>query len=49
MFQFDLLALILQSLKQQAIDTAVDFVSEQAKKFLSDELSNKIVERQKTW
>lgn len=42
MFQFDLLALIPQSLKRQAIDTAVDFVSEQAKKFLSDELSNKI-------
>ncbi|MCK6627285.1 MAG: NB-ARC domain-containing protein [Anaerolineae bacterium] len=42
MFQFDILALIPQSLKRQAIDTTVDFVSEQAKKFLSDELSTKI-------
>ncbi|MBI1876673.1 MAG: hypothetical protein HYR94_00240, partial [Chloroflexi bacterium] len=42
MFQFDILSLIPQSLKRQAIDTAVDFVSDQAKKYLSDELSNKI-------
>jgi LuxR family glucitol operon transcriptional activator len=42
MFQFDILSLIPQSLKQQAADAAVDFVSDQAKKFLGDELSGKI-------
>lgn len=42
MFQFDIVDLIPQSLKRQAVDAAVDFVSDQAKKFLSDEFSNKI-------
>jgi hypothetical protein len=42
MFQFDITSLIPQSLKQQAVDAAVDFVSEQAKKFLGEELSSKI-------
>jgi LuxR family glucitol operon transcriptional activator len=42
MFQFDVLSLIPPSLKRQAIDAAVDFVSDQAKKFLGDELSTKI-------
>ena len=42
MFQFDLTSLLPQSLKQQAVDAAVDFVSEQAKKFLSEEFSGKI-------
>lgn len=42
MFQFDLTSLIPQSLKQQTVDAAVDFVSDQAKKFLSEEFSGKI-------
>lgn len=42
MFQFDLTSLLPQSLKQQAVDAAVDFVSDQAKKFLSEEFSSKI-------
>ncbi|MCP4715692.1 MAG: hypothetical protein GY868_11290, partial [Deltaproteobacteria bacterium] len=41
-FQFDITALIPNSLKRQAVDVAVDFVSAQAKKFLSDEISDKI-------
>lgn len=42
MFQVDLLQLIPQSLKRQARDVLVDFVSDQAKKFLSDEVAAKI-------
>ena len=42
MFQFDVLGLIPQSLKQQALDALVNFVSEQAKKFAGDELAEKI-------
>jgi hypothetical protein len=42
MLQLDLLQLIPHSLKQQASDALVDFVSDQAKKFLSDEVAAKI-------
>ncbi|MFN8454004.1 MAG: tetratricopeptide repeat protein [Anaerolineae bacterium] len=42
MFQFDLTSLLPPSLKQQAVDAAVDFVSDQARKFLSEEFSGKI-------
>lgn len=42
MLQFDILGLIPQSLKRQAMDTLVDFVSEQARKFASEEVSAKI-------
>ncbi|MCP4623180.1 MAG: hypothetical protein GY850_06570, partial [bacterium] len=41
-FPFDITALIPKSLKRQAVDVAVDFVSAQAKKFLSDDISDKI-------
>lgn len=42
MFQFDLLSLIPQSLKQTVRDVLVDFVADQAKKYASDELATKI-------
>jgi tetratricopeptide (TPR) repeat protein len=42
MLQFDILGLIPQSLKRQALDTLVDFVSEQARKYASEEVAAKI-------
>ena len=42
MLQLDILGLIPQSLKQQALATLVDLVSEQAKKVASEELAAKI-------
>ncbi len=42
MLQLDVLNLIPQSLKQKALDTLVDFVSGQAKKYASDELGRRI-------
>jgi tetratricopeptide (TPR) repeat protein len=42
MLQFDILGLIPKHLQQQALDTLVDFVSGQAKKYASDELAAKI-------
>lgn len=42
MFQIDPLSMIPDSLKTAARDAAVDFVSDQAKKFLGDEVSAKI-------
>jgi tetratricopeptide (TPR) repeat protein len=42
MFQFDLTGLIPEALRRQAVDAAVDFVSEQAKKFLNEDFSLKI-------
>ena len=39
---FDILDLIPQSLKQQALDTLVDLISGQAKKYASEELAAKI-------
>jgi hypothetical protein len=42
MLQFDILGLIPQSLKRQALDTLVDFVSEQARKYASEEVAVKI-------
>jgi LuxR family glucitol operon transcriptional activator len=42
MFQIDVLGLIPQSLKQQAMDISVSFVSDQAKKLLGEEVSSRI-------
>ncbi len=42
MLQFDILGLIPQSLKRQALDTLVDFVSEQARKYASEEIAARI-------
>lgn len=42
MLQFDPLSLIPDSLKTAVRDAAVDFVSDQAKKVLGDEVSAKI-------
>ena len=42
MFQIDVLDLIPESLRLQAVDATVDFVSAQAKRFLGDDLSLKI-------
>jgi tetratricopeptide (TPR) repeat protein len=42
MLQFDILGLIPQSLKRQALDTLVDFVSEQARKYASEEVAARI-------
>ncbi len=45
MFQLDplgLINLIPKGLKQKALDTLVDFVSEQAQKYASDELASRI-------
>ena len=42
MFQIDIFSLIPNDLKQHARDAAVDFVSDQTKKFLGEEFSNKI-------
>jgi tetratricopeptide (TPR) repeat protein len=42
MLQFDILGLIPQSLKRQALDTLVDFVSEQARKYAGEEIAAKI-------
>jgi tetratricopeptide (TPR) repeat protein len=42
MLQLDILGLIPQSLKRQALDTLVDFVSEQARKYASEEIAARI-------
>ncbi|MFQ5613981.1 MAG: hypothetical protein ACE5H9_17810, partial [Anaerolineae bacterium] len=42
MLQIDIFDLIPQSLKRQALDTLVDFVSDQAKKVAGDEIAAKV-------
>jgi hypothetical protein len=39
---FDVLGLIPQGLQRQIVDSVVDFVSEQAEKFLGDQVANKL-------
>ncbi len=42
MLQLDILKLIPQTFKRKALDTLVDFVSDQAKKYASDELARRV-------